>query len=1002
LDVPPGRLSFKTYGGDQGLLNLTPWALAQDGQGFIWVGTEDGLYRYDGQRFLAFGLKDGLPSAFVSQIHIDSEGTLWVGTYKGLSLYKNGRFEEMGAASGLPASEPSGIITGPDGQIWVGMKEGLFRRQMDGSFHAVEGWAAGAVTAMGSRFGSSTIWVASWKNARAAVWRWTPSGWKVAEGPKNFSDERIDALAADGRGNVWARSLRHLWEATPGSDRFDLAKPAIPIARQKGHLYIDPRGNLWVTTEQGLFRYAGGRWTRLGRGEGLPKNTVRAVMEDSEGSLWVASEGVFRLQGGGILQAYTLAQGLPNEVVWSIFRDQAGTLYVGTDSGLAKAAGGGWKLVPGTGNFQVRCIVQGPDGALYLTGGPQIMRVDLRGGVRRFGATEGVLTSGRIFRLVFDRQGALWAATDGGGLLKGARRGEQWRFERQSVPGGNPSERFEDLYLDRDGRVWAPGESGLAMWDGAAWHRFTTRDGLRNDHVSYVRGTQNGDLLLSYFDPFGLGRAVFSQGSFKVLEHLDQAFPRDKLIYSFGEDPKGNLWVGTGQGLDMLSRDGRLEHFGRSEGLVSEDTNAMALLAEANGDLWIGTTGGLARFDASAYRTAPRHPSTVLLECNLGKQGFPVFASERVQVLHSANTLHVKFAGLSFIREGSVQHQVKLEGLEKEWHFSETREERYPALPHGQYRFDARSRVGQGEWGPISSFEFEILPAWWETWWFRTLAVLAGAGAIIFIIRKRVEALHRRNQHLEAMVAARTREVEAKARELEEANEALRNQSLTDPLTGLRNRRYLGVCMPEDVAQVHRVHRDVIATRSDRVLLNIDLVFLMVDIDHFKVVNDQHGHSAGDQVLQQVAEILRKATRDSDTVVRWGGEEFLVVARNAARRESAILAERIRTQMAQHVFRLEDGTVLHRTCSVGFTYYPFVPEVPNLLTWEQVLDIADHCLYAAKRGGRDAWVGLYPTFEGDAQRIRAGMPGEIQALLESGDIATSSSLPDPSVLDWKM
>jgi diguanylate cyclase (GGDEF)-like protein len=176
----------------------------------------------------------------------------------------------------------------------------------------------------------------------------------------------------------------------------------------------------------------------------------------------------------------------------------------------------------------------------------------------------------------------------------------------------------------------------------------------------------------------------------------------------------------------------------------------------------------------------------------------------------------------------------------------------------------------------------------------------------------------------------------------------------------------------------------------------------MVDIDHFKLVNDQYGHTAGDQVLQQVAEILRGATRDSDTVVRWGGEEFLVVARNAARRESAILAERVRAQLAEHVFTLEDGTTLRRTCSVGFTFYPFVPTVPNLLSWEQVLDIADHCLYAAKRGGRNAWVGLLPSPGGETQRIKANLPGRIQDLLDSGDLAVTTSVPEPGSLDWKM
>jgi ligand-binding sensor domain-containing protein len=127
--TPIGKLSFKVYGADHGLGNLSPWALAQDRVGFIWVGTEDGLYRFDGHRFQSFGLKHGLPSSFVDNLHVDSEGILWAGTYKGLSYLKEDRFLDAGTAMGLPHAQVTGVCTGPDGQVWVGMSEGLFRRR---------------------------------------------------------------------------------------------------------------------------------------------------------------------------------------------------------------------------------------------------------------------------------------------------------------------------------------------------------------------------------------------------------------------------------------------------------------------------------------------------------------------------------------------------------------------------------------------------------------------------------------------------------------------------------------------------------------------------------------------------------------------------------------------------------------------------------------------------------------------------------------------------------
>ena len=173
--VPPGRLSFKLYGADQGLGSLSLWALAQDGLGFIWVGTENGLYRFDGQRFQVFGVAEGLSSAFVNALHVDSEGTLWVGTYKGLSYLSEGRFQEVGASAGLPPGQVIGISTGPDGQIWVGMTEGVFRRLKDGRFQAVPGWPGGVVTALWSHPGRE-VWVASWVDSRATLLRWDLNG----------------------------------------------------------------------------------------------------------------------------------------------------------------------------------------------------------------------------------------------------------------------------------------------------------------------------------------------------------------------------------------------------------------------------------------------------------------------------------------------------------------------------------------------------------------------------------------------------------------------------------------------------------------------------------------------------------------------------------------------------------------------------------------------------------------------------------------------------------
>jgi diguanylate cyclase (GGDEF)-like protein len=172
-----------------------------------------------------------------------------------------------------------------------------------------------------------------------------------------------------------------------------------------------------------------------------------------------------------------------------------------------------------------------------------------------------------------------------------------------------------------------------------------------------------------------------------------------------------------------------------------------------------------------------------------------------------------------------------------------------------------------------------------------------------------------------------------------------------DPLTGLHNRRFLGEFMLTESCQTLRAWRQPES-------LHATVKLLIVDIDHFKQVNDVHGHAAGDAVLVQLSGLLRDVVRKPDLVVRWGGEEFLIVARHTTRELPLGLGERIRARVAAHAFQLPDGKVLKCSCSVGFALYPFLPDAPERLTWEQCVALADTGLYLAKREGRNRWVGL--------------------------------------------
>ncbi|MBC7453606.1 MAG: GGDEF domain-containing protein, partial [Massilia sp.] len=232
--------------------------------------------------------------------------------------------------------------------------------------------------------------------------------------------------------------------------------------------------------------------------------------------------------------------------------------------------------------------------------------------------------------------------------------------------------------------------------------------------------------------------------------------------------------------------------------------------------------------------------------------------------------------------------------------------------------------------------------------------------------------------------------------ELEQAYQALEEVSLTDQLTGLRNRRFFLQHVDADVGMSLRRYDDPLRQGIERdTAPGKDLVFFMVDLDHFKEVNDRHGHAGGDAVLIQMQERLREVFRESDYLIRWGGEEFLVLARATHRDDAKAVAERVRHAVADRAFVLPDGVRLHKTCSIGFACFPFLPSVPRMLSWSEVVELADQGLYLAKRSGRNAWAALYSTEQTRADDLFPRLMHHLDETLASGEVTLVASAAHP-------
>ncbi|MEO8378748.1 MAG: two-component regulator propeller domain-containing protein [Acidobacteriota bacterium] len=945
-------------------------AIGQDSSGFMWFGTQGGLVRYDGNEFRVFRSNPSDPTTlagnYVRALLVASDGRLWVGTFSGgLSVFdpRTETFTRFDRASALAYDRVEGLAEDGRGRIWIATTAGLDR--LDPHSRRVEHFR------------------------------------HDAHDPRSIADDRVRGLLVDRQGTLWVGSRDGLQRWTEGGG-FERVAPELS-GQYVIRLFEDRRGRIWVGTEEhgaAVIDPESGSVHRMAPRpldpNGLSHYWVYGIAEGVPGEIWIATfgGGVDVIDGDSLQVVDRLRNDatLPGTIgadrVGAVFRDRAGTMWVGTwGEGLARHDPR-WRAfrtlraspnrVDGLTHASVVRAMEMADGTIWAGtngNGIDILDRDLRriGGVRPPELSDGAITC-----LAQAEDGTVWVATLNSMLHR--RRPGATRFE--SVPADRlPGGPIRTIAFGADGTVWVGAAEGMARidpatletrlyrrWPGAAWSSpaieaiVVARDG------SLWVGSDNG---LYSFNPR-------TESAIRIARDPRKDGLPDNWVPDLMLARDGRLWVGTAGGACILTHwDGRTARFDRiSERLGRIPSPAEALIEDREGRVWIGprlrvdprtwtarelgpadgfafrnffiasrsmTRRGLLLFgspegllvaDPSALQALPDDAPIVATSLQVDGRPRRGAAVARTLLLSaSERTFTLDFAALDFSASGRQRYRYRLEGLDPQWTtaVAAQRGVTFSRLPPGRYLLRVGATKRDGGWSANElRLPVTVLPAWHQTLGFRLLAALAVAALAYGAYRLRVRQLRARERALEALVAERTRELALAYEQIEEA-------SLTDPLTGLRNRRFLEQTIAADLELASRGHGD--------------LVVLLADLDHFKNVNDTYGHAAGDAVLEELAALMLQNFRTSDTVVRWGGEEFLIVVRFVDRNTAPELAEKLRAAVAAHSFLLPDGTVLRRTCSIGFASWP------GSSSWEGTIDLADAALYAAKRGGRNACVG---------------------------------------------
>ena len=990
----PGKFAFRTYGPEQGLIQPALITLVQDADGFIWIATENGLIRYDGTTFRKWMEADGLPSATIENLEAIPGGGLWVVTRKGLVRFRDGKVTPVLLDGQLLAVSRGLIHLTPDGTLWILREDGLFRLNGAGPVERVPGRPAGPGVGLAWREATGSLFM----GVGDGLWERRKDGSVVLV---DRCPDGIDALVVDGGGRLWVAGTRSLRYQDPGETGFHDVSGWLPAGPFLGAIVKpNPDGSVAIPTNEGLLRLRGGDHDVIGPAQGLPCKWTVSSLVDREGNLWIAGSSLFRLLGRGHVRGFTSQDGLPSDLIWGIYRDRQGRLWAGTSDGLALLGPKGWTRLAGTESLSVCSVVEEPGGRLWI-GSNNGIPLSLEPGASR--ATDrvfrqfrlapgqpGAVLPTRSTTLLLDHAGLLWLADPSHGVYHIDLATGLVRTEALPLVAGRVDNSARVVMEDHQHRIWVATYGGLAVLDQAGWHRWTRKDGLGEDGLTGLAPGPDDTFWLVFLEPVGLKRVSVKDGVLKVVETLDTARGLfSDRVYAATQDARGTLWLGNDRGVDRVQ--GReVTHLSQGLGLPGEDCSGNAILAEPDGSVWVGTATGLGHIIPS-QRPAPPSPVQVrILQVQRGKALLRPPYLPLPPLAHKDGTLEFHFSSPTFIDERAVTYQVRLVGLEEEWRTTDVAQARYAGLAAGRYRFEVRAAYPGQPFGPVASYEAAVLAPWWRSWWFTALCAAVFAALVGCYLRWRLRTLAVQKERLAALVEERTEDLLKANLALEQANLALKAQSLTDPLTGLQNRRFLSVVVEDDVASVARAYRDALPGET---LPNQDLVFFLVDLDHFKAVNDRYGHPVGDQVLVKVAAALRQAARESDAVIRWGGEEFLIMARNSSRFEAHLMAERITSIMAEQELRLETGEVVRWTCSVGFAPYPFQVLDPAWMGWEGLIEVVDASLYLAKRAGRNAWVGA-GALPGLARAAHgARIPWELVELRDEGVLELNASKP---------
>lgn len=747
------RLEVSQYGRrswdqESGLLNSVAQAFAQTRDGYLWVGTQGGLTRFDGTQTVHFTRDVNAPElgkGYIFSLAADPDGSLWIGTSgSGLVRYRDGRFEAFESVTRADAMQIFALDLQSDGTLWMGTNTGVVRRTTDGHLFVFRvdssSASAGFVRAVlafedGRALAGSAAGLTEIRNG-------TVRRLRMADG----MTRAVHALYRDRRGTIWVGTNKGLFRLDG-----DTVRPAEPsIEAHVSSIREDRHGSLWVGTADGLKRIAAGRVESFSAADGLLANGVAALHEDRQGTLWIGT-------GGGMTQLRdTLFRPLPRRqrpldlIVNTLTQDAAGAIWFGTDSGLGRLRDGVMRWYDGSSGLprvSIYAVTPAPRQGVWIgTYGGGICRVG-DGPTRCWDQTNG-LAADNVPALLADSGGGVWIGTITGSLQYFAD-GQFATFGEAHGLTGHP---IVGLAPAREGGVWVSMVRGgvLRFAGGRVVERLPLAPKGTFVSVRNVLEDADGTLWIASSD---LGLMRWHKG--RSTRYRLERFGSDAQAVQLVDDGLGSLWVVSDSGVARIpksdlhayaqrrTRSLNVRIYTVSSGLPTASVaggNVGAIRA-ADGTLWFGTGKGPASIDPRRELPRSAAPAVLIESMHAGSTLVPPGG----EVSAGTGRISFRYTAPDFLDGEKTRFRYKLEGLDPAWiDAGAARSVEYTNLPPGNYTFRVMASNGEA----VAAFPFRRLPAFHETPLFRLACVALLALIIVAAVQARLRSLRERELSL--------------------------------------------------------------------------------------------------------------------------------------------------------------------------------------------------------------------------------------------------------------